>query len=111
MIEKLAERYQAKFPFKKSACGRSRKDLNDDERDWLITFLARSDLTYTNPGRQGNVYIGKKDGECLCEQKLYLLWNLRDILDIANGTGKVKISNSFYQTFEKLLTFSQLYDF
>ena len=99
MIEKLAERYQVKLPFKKSARGRPCKDLNDDEKDCFITFLARSDLT--KPGRKDDVYIGKKDGERVYKQKLYLLWNLRDILDIANGTGKVEISNSFYQTFEK----------
>lgn len=36
---------------------------------------------------------------------------MRDILDIANGTGKIQISDSFSLTFAQLLTFSQLYDF
>ena len=40
VIKKLAERYQVKLPFKKSARGRPRKGLKDDEKDWLITFLA-----------------------------------------------------------------------
>ena len=42
---------------------------------------------------------------------MYLIWNLRDILDIANRTGKIEIGNSFNQKFDKLLTFLQLYDF
>lgn len=36
---------------------------------------------------------------------------MRDILDIVNRTGKIEIANSFNLKFEKLLTFSQLYDF
>ena len=111
VIEKLAEKYKVKFQFKKSTRGRPRKDLNEEEKQWLIEFLARADLTYTNPGRKDNVYIGKKDGEHHYKQRLYLLWNLRDILDIASGTGKMEIGNSFNEKFDKLLTFSQLYDF
>lgn len=111
VIEKLAEKYKVKFNFKKSTRGRPRKDLKEEEKNWLIEFLARGDLTYTNPGRKDNVYIGKQDGERIYKQRLYLLWNLRDILEIANGTGKIEIANSFNQTFDKLLRFSQLYDF
>ena len=111
VIEKLAEKYKVKFQFKKSAGGRPRKDFNEEEKQWLIEFLARADLTYTNPGRKDNVYIGKKDGERHYKQRLYLLWNLRDILDIANGTGKTEVGISFNQKFDKLLTFSQLYGF
>ena len=42
---------------------------------------------------------------------MYLLWNLRDLLDIVNVTGTVDATDTFYQNFKKLLTFSQLYDF
>ena len=42
---------------------------------------------------------------------MHLLWKLRDLLDIINGTGKVDVTDTFYQYFKKLLTFSQLYDF
>ena len=27
-----------------------------EKKDWMIEFLSRSDMTYTNPGRQVNVY-------------------------------------------------------
>ena len=111
VIKKLAEKHKIKFNFKKSARGRPHKDLNEEEKRWLIEFLARVNLTYTNPGRKDNVYIGKENGERIYKQKLYLLWNMRDIIDIANGTGKIEIANSFIQTFNKSLTFSQLYDF
>ena len=45
------------------------------------------------------------------KQRLYLLWNLCDLLDIINVTGKVDVTDTLYQNFKKLLTFSQLYDF
>ena len=108
VIEKLANKYKVKFNFKKSTRGRPRKDLNEEEKRWLIEFLARADLTYTNPGRKDNVYIGKENCERIYKQILYLLWNLRDIIDIANGTGKIEIANSFIQNFNKSLTFLQL---
>ena len=105
VIEKLAEKYKVTFNFKKSARGRPRKDLNKEEKRRLNKFLAQADLTYTNPGRKDNVYIGKENRERICKQRLYLLWNLRDIIDIANGTKKIETANSFIQTFNKSLTF------
>ena len=110
VIEKLAENSKVIFNLRKSARGRPQKDLNEVEKRWLIEFLARADLTYTNPGRK-DVYIGKENCEWIYKQRLYLLWNPRDIIDIANETGKIEIANSFIQTFNKSLTFSQLYDF
>ena len=111
IMKKLVEKYQVKMPFKNSKRGRSRKDLNEEEKQWLETFLSRSDVTYSNRRRKDHVYVGKIDGKRRYKQRLFLLWTLRDLLDIANGSGKVDVSDSFYQKFEKLLTFSQLYDF
>ena len=68
-------------------------------------------MTYTNPGRKDNVYTGKENRERIYKQRLYLLWNLRDIIHIVNETGKIEIANSLIQTFNKSFTFSQLYDF
>ena len=53
----------------------------------------------------------KNQGERRYKQRLYLLWTLRDLLDIANGSGKLDVPDPFHQTFDKLLAFSQLYDF
>ena len=39
-------------------------------------------MTYTNPRRKDNAYIGKIDGEKCYVQKRYLLWNLRKALEI-----------------------------
>ena len=32
------------------------------EKEWLLTFFNRQDITYINPGRMDNVYIGKENG-------------------------------------------------
>ena len=110
IIEKLVEKCHVKIPFNTKR-GRPRKDLNEEEKKWLETFLFRSDVSYTKPGRKDHVNVGKNDGKRCYKQLLHLLWNLRDLLDIINGTRKVDVADTFYQNFKKLVTFSQLYDF
>ena len=75
----------------------------------MIEFLSRSDMTYTNPGCLDNVYIGKLDGERKYLPWQYLLWTLKDLLDIINGSELH--SSNFVSTFSEKQSFSQLYDF
>ena len=49
-------------------------------------------MTYINPGRQDNVYIGKVDGERKYLPQQYLLRTLKDLLDRING-GELHSSN------------------
>ena len=75
-------------------------------------FLNRSDITYMNPGRKDNVYVGKINGERAYVQKRFLLWTIRDIVDIANGiNGEVSEMEFFSNVFESKLTFVPLYNF
>ena len=76
-------------------------------------MLGRSDLTYTNPGHADNVYFGKIDGEREYLPRQYLLWSLKDLYDILNGTSASigQAPPNFQTTFSEKLTFSQLYDF
>ena len=89
--------------------GRPREELSEEKKDWMVEFLSRSDMTYINPGCQDNVYIGKVDVErkYLCRQ--YLLWTLKDLLDMINGIELH--SSNFVSTFLEMLSFSQLNDF
>ena len=73
------------------------------------SFFAVKSVTPTLEGK--TIYVGKIDGERRYNQRLKLLWNLHDLLDIINSTGKVDVTDTFYQNFKKLLTFSQLYEF
>ena len=91
VIQKLATKYQLRVNLKETR-GRPCKELVEEEKIWLIEFLNRSDISYTNPGRKDNVYIGKLNGESQYKQRQYLLWPLRDILLMANGTKEMEDS-------------------
>jgi len=94
--------------------GRKAIVLTDEEKKWIVESLDRGDLTYVNPGRKDHVYVGKKDGERQYCQKRYLLWNLRDLLNILNGNevaGSTAGVETFFGKFEKPLSFSLLYNF
>ena len=43
--------------------GRPKKELSEEKKDWMTEFLSRSDMTYINPARLANFYIGKVDRE------------------------------------------------
>ena len=85
---------------------RPRKDLSKEKKDWMIEFLSRSDMKYTDLGRQVNVYVEKVDDEQKYLPREYFLWTLSDLLDIING-----IESNFVSTFSEKPRFSQLYDF
>ena len=106
MIKNLASKYQIRIQLKETR-GRPRKNLSDDKKAWLIELVGRSDLTYTNPGRAGNVYIGKIDGERQYLPRQYLLWSLKDLHDILNETSASigQAPPNFQTTFYVLLCF------
>ena len=108
IIQRLATKYKLRINLKEKR-GRPRKELTEREKIWLVEFLDMSDISYTNPGRKDSVYIGKINGESQYMQKKYLLWPLREIVSIANSQEAV--NESFESKFDKILTFSQLYDF
>ena len=49
--------------------GQPVKELRADEIEWLLEFMERPDVTYTNPGRKDQRYIGKEKGK----SKFFLL--------------------------------------
>ena len=62
-------------------------------------------MTYINPGRQDNLYVGKVDGEWKYLPRQYSLWTLMDLLDITNGSELH--SSNFVSAFSEKLSFSQ----
>ena len=90
--------------------GRPKNLLLKEEKDWLENFFMRPDITYITPGKNQQKYIGKKDGESQYAQIRYLLWNLNDLLQIANG-NKLIDNSGFEEQFSKPITFRQLYEF
>lgn len=105
ILQNLASKYQIRVKLHEHR-GRPRKLLTQEKKDWMYDFLSRSDMTYTNPGRKDTKYIKKVNGERTYLPKQYLLWTLRDTLEIINGE-----SSKFYDSFSEKLSFAQLYDF
>ena len=64
-----------------------------------------------NPGRKDHVYVGKKDGVKLYEQKRHLLWKIRDLNEIANSGSGIEEAggDSFSNAFDRPLKFTLLY--
>ena len=93
--------------------GRKNDELSEEEEQWIVNFLERSNVTYTTPGRRDTVYVGMDDGNREYKQKRYLLWKLRDLLAIINGSKIITNENfpSFIEAFELELSFCQMYNF
>ena len=68
IMQRLATKYKLRIIFQQNR-GRPRKELNEEEKIWLIEFLNRFKISYTNPGRKDHVYIGKIDGKSKYKQK------------------------------------------
>ena len=65
--------------------GRPENALSDEKQTWLSKFLDRPDITYINPGKNNERYVGKENGKSEFVPIKYLSWNIRDLLNIANG--------------------------
>ena len=114
ILGSLAKKYKLRIVMNKKKTGRKATELTEEEKQWIVVNLDSADLTYVNPGRKDHVYIGKKDGERQYCQKRYLLWNMRDLLNILNGNevaGSTTGAETFAGRFEKPLSFSLLYNF
>ena len=85
VIGSLAKKYKMRIALCRKR-GRKYEDLSEEEVKWLKNYLERPEMTYINPGKKDNVYVGKVDGKSVYVQKQYLLWTLRDTLDIINGS-------------------------
>ena len=81
--------------------------------EWLENFLESADITYTTPGRRDTVYVGMDHGKRQYKQKRYLLWKIRDLLGIINASKVINNEQyaSFPETFQRDLSFRQLYEF
>ena len=70
-------------------------------------------ITYTTSGRRDPVYVGMDGGKREYKEKRYLLWKLRDLLEIINGSKIIISENfpSFTEAFEYEFSFRQMYNF
>ena len=111
VIKSLASKFNAKIQLEQKA-GRKKNRLSEKENQWVINFLNWANISYTTAGRRDNVYLGKFNKVKKFAQKRYLLWTIRDIMAIINGSKTVQSeapSDSFVAKFGKKITFRQLY--
>ena len=95
----------------KNARDIGKKISEQEEENWLDNFFERPDLTRHSPKRKDNVYVGKIDGERRYLQVRYLLWMIREVQCIANTRESEGFESSFFETFQKELTFRQVYTY
>ena len=72
--------------------GRKKNVLSEGEVDWEMFFPNRPDISYTTSGRKDNVYVGIFNKEKKFIQKQYILWTIRETLDIINVSELLKSS-------------------
>lgn len=104
IIKRLATKYQLRV---KLGTQIKKKILSNDEKGFLLEWLDKPDITYTNPGRKDNIYVGKLDGVSQYKTKKYLLWTLNETLSLINEDE----INGFEKQFGVKLSFSKFYDF
>ena len=111
MLHEITNKFCVRFDFKAKR-GKKKDELIDEELEWLKEFLDRPDISYMNPGKKDHVYVGKKNGVKVYEQKRYFLWKIRDLHEIANGRSVIKkgSGDSFSNPFGCPLKFALLYD-
>ena len=71
--------------------------------------MDRPEISYMKPGKKDH-YTEKVNGEKSHGQKRYLLWPLRDILDMLNESD-ISVGDSLKDMFEKELSFTLFYKF
>lgn len=110
-VVKIMAKKFLKIQFRGKGGGRQKQILSDEEEEWLSTFMDRADISRQTPGRKDTVFIGKMNGEKQYTQKRYLQWTIRELLGIINGKVPMEGCSTFSDSFERDLTFRQLYDF
>ena len=110
IIKMMASKH-LKIRFYGKGGGRTKNVQTFAEGEWLSAFLDRADISRQTPGRNDNVFIGKVNGEKKYAQKGYLQWTIRELLGIIDGKIPVEVCSTFPDSFDKDLTFRQLYEF
>ena len=75
-----------------------RPTIPEETRKALVSFLERPDISYCKPGRGDTVYCGKNQaGEKIYKSKHYLLWTLKELVEIFNIDNSIQASYYFMQ--------------
>ena len=107
IIQRLATKYKLRINLKEKR-GRPRKELTEREKIWRLNSLAGPTFhTLILVGKTAYISVRLMEKANICRKNI--LWALREIVSIANSQEAV--DESFESKFDKILTFSRLYDF
>ena len=111
MLQEITNKFCVRFDFKAKS-GKKKNKLSDEELKWLKEFCGRPNISYMDSGRKDHVYLGKKDGVTVYQQKRYLLCKIGDLHEITNCGSGIEEANgdSFSNAFGRPLKFALLYD-
>ena len=102
VIGTLAKKFNLRIALHNKSEGK-KNELNGVEEEWSENSLEGSDITYKTPGRRNTVYFGMYGDKREYKHKGYLLWKLRDLSTIINGSNSMKCSFSNYTTSSKCI--------
>lgn len=91
VITRLASIYQVRVNFG-GKVERKKNAFSEEEFDWVIAFLNQPDISYITPGRKDNLSVGTFNKVRKFPQKQYLLWIIREILEIINSSKLLQSS-------------------
>ena len=63
IVQSLSKKFNLRINLAMKTPGRPVNELSADEIEWLLEFMEIPNVTYTNPGRKDQQYIGKKIGK------------------------------------------------
>ena len=109
VLQNIAKKFNLRIAYRSAKCGKKKNMMIEEEQECLDEFLDRSDI-YTNPGRKESICV-KTYGVEQFIPKRYLLWTIREIFEIVNGSDIINSCETFPDRFQKKSTFRQLYDF
>ena len=89
MLNEITNKLCVRSGFK-AKTGKKKDKVCDEELKRLKKFLDCPNISFMNPGRKDHLYVGKKVGVKVYEQKRYLLWKIRDLHEIANGGSGIE---------------------
>ena len=79
----MANKFKLRIRLNLSKAGRPKNELTESEKEWLKNVLDKPNIN-VSPGRKNHRYKGKVDGKSQYVEKLYFMWTLSDLLNIAN---------------------------
>ena len=66
LVSHVRPRFHLRISLQESNRDRKRQELSENKESWLSEFLGRPDHTPLIPGKNDQVYMGKIDGQKIC---------------------------------------------